>query len=1138
MAKYELDISINGTKINDELGEISKGVARSRSELTTLKKELQASWDMDKFNRAQELAGKAVDGTKEKVRLLKAAMKEIEDTGMPAERTAEYERIKRELTYAEAAARKAAESLQEIQKIQFKGALDELDKSISDSAKEAKELEIALRASNGSWDKEKFEQAQKAAQNVIVQTNEKVELLKKRMQELNDSGITDENRREFDELRAEIVKTENEARKAEDALKDINNIKHDKVIEECKRLDDGLNKIGKTATVIAGAIAATGGALAKMGFDAIEAADEIATTADALGITTTALQRYRYIAMQSDVSDEALSKSIVKLNGDIGNLALGIEDNGNRALLKLIGTFENADGTIKNSEQVFYEAIEALSQMEDVATRTGLANAIFGERFAKDLNPMLNQGTQALEQYNAEFERIGYISEENIEKFSEIDNKINETKAMLSQMKNEAAVDLLPYFEEVIEYLKANKDEIGDTFKGLVTGIISVIKTVYEMRGAVAAAVAVCATLKAALAITSTIAAAQKAFGGVKTATDAATASQYAHNTAVAMSPVGALVTLLAAATAGLMAYSAATGTAAKSVDGLTSSYNRAKKEAEENLAKTEVEIARVRELIPQYESLNKKVRETGEGKSELERVVRDINKIMPNAISNARDAAGAYTTFGTAVYNATLELEKQAKYLAHQDLYMEARKNHDKILVESGWGSVENLKQVLDEAYEYGAVKGDGLVSDWLNMFIDVSPDGTLGAGFKGLEGGLSQAQNTLTALEELRRQMDEYKKLVENSDYIPPTTQQQEYSPPYIPPPATDYSANIADEVESQKRTAEEAQKERERLAALAIQSGKDQKEAEKRIREESIRQELSQIRWLYNSQEIELEEYIKQLEGYRDKYYSKSVLTIAEMDAKRNISLEVMRLKNDLEQQIKNDIRAQYNHHMNMAQFHLGMGNYDDADYLEAIRSARDGYLDETMEEWLSATLAIHEVEKRIAETEKRELQERAENFRRFTDEVSKLAAEEAEARIKAIDDEIAARDRLMESEKAQKKLEQAQARLLYETDEENSRQLQKEIARLKKEAQDREIKRLAEENKDLIRQEMKNAQEAMEEMAATYQRIMGATTNNDNSYYNSQSQSFSFGGQTFVTQGLTSAQLEDSIRRVFNELIRSI
>lgn len=168
-------------------------------------------------------------------------------------------------------------------------------------------------------------------------------------------------------------------------------------------------------------------------------------------------------------------------------------------------------------------------------------------------------------------------------------------------------------------------------------------------------------------------------------------------------------------------------------------------------------------------------------------------------------------------------------------------------------------------------------------------------------------------------------------------------------------------------------------------------------------------------------------------------------------------------------------------------------------------------------------------------KRRLQDYINEYKSFVDDVVKLAENAANKKIEAINKEIEARDKLLERQNAEKRLAQAQAKLKYELDNGNREELKKEIDRLKKEAAEKQYKEAMQSQKDAINAEIAALRANAETIVAQYAKTVDPKNlTGQNGYSNTTLNS----NISFAQTGLTPAQTEALIKRVFNDLIRQV
>lgn len=268
----------------------------------------------------------------------------------------------------------------------------------------------------------------------------------------------------------EVAATENQLKGYKEQLADVGDkakdsgVNMDKLAEGAKKAASAVGKIGSaglkalTEAAKAGAAAFTaytgalGGAITgavNLAGKAALAADDLSTLSTQTGISTEELQKYQYAADLVDVSTETLTKSMSKNIISLSSTAKATEE----AYGAIGVATKNADGSLRDSQTVYWESIEALGKITDETQRDSIAMQIFGES-AQELNPLIEGGAQKIQELGASAKSAGLI---------------------LSQ----DALDSLNAYNDSLDILKANANAAGNIIGGAFTdsfiGITDVI---------------------------------------------------------------------------------------------------------------------------------------------------------------------------------------------------------------------------------------------------------------------------------------------------------------------------------------------------------------------------------------------------------------------------------------------------------------------------------------------------------------------------------------------------------------------------------------------------------------------------------------------------------------------------------------
>ena len=322
--------------------------------------------------------------------------------------------------------------------------LKKVDKEISATQKTANELQKSLTL---EFDENRFIQAQKKVKSALSETEEKAKAIREQLKYLEESGGVDTEG--YERLQTELAKTEAQAIKLQQQLKELDKIKVDSATKGIQDLSKSLETAAKKTAILSAAAAGAIAGIVKLGKDAVATGDEIQTTADQYNMSAEAIQRWNYIALQTDVASDSLYKGMTKVRDAVGTALVGKTNSATEAMQELGISFENID----TEEEAFENVVQALGRVKDSTLQAYYANEIFGERIATNLLPLIKQGTDAIDQYSKEFEQVGYLSNEQVQNLSDFDNELNKVNAQFENAKTELGMALLPVLKTFAEIL-------------------------------------------------------------------------------------------------------------------------------------------------------------------------------------------------------------------------------------------------------------------------------------------------------------------------------------------------------------------------------------------------------------------------------------------------------------------------------------------------------------------------------------------------------------------------------------------------------------------------------------------------------------------------------------------------------------
>ena len=172
----------------------------------------------------------------------------------------------------------------------------------------------------------------------------------------------------------------------------------------------------------------------------LEEADKIGKMAQSFGVAAEDLSALTYAAQLSDVSLESLGTALKKISVNAADAAQGTGEA--KGAFKALGIdVKDASGKVKSADKLIGEIATRFEGMRDGANKTALAVAIFG-RAGADLIPMLNEGSQGLEQMRSEAEKFGLIiSTETAEAADKFNDDVDRLSLAVKGLRLELAKD-------------------------------------------------------------------------------------------------------------------------------------------------------------------------------------------------------------------------------------------------------------------------------------------------------------------------------------------------------------------------------------------------------------------------------------------------------------------------------------------------------------------------------------------------------------------------------------------------------------------------------------------------------------------------------------------------------------------------
>ena len=373
--------------------------------------------------------------------------------------------------------------------------LQEANSAISKTSSALKDVNKALELDPTNV--ELLAQKEALLTKQIEQTNDKLEIMQQVATDANEAlARGDISQEQYASLTAEIAKTdaalaqlEEEASGSGDALDDAGE-GAEGAAEGIDSINESSGAAGVALKGLEGVAIATGAAMAAAFSAAVTAAkevgealvnctmdaaaysDELLTQSSVTGLSTEKLQELNYAAELVDTSVDTITGSMTK---NLKAMDSAREGTGAaaEAYAKLGVSVTNADGSLRDQEEVYWEVIDALGNVSNETERDALAMDILGKS-AKELNPLIEAGSDTMAALAEEAHETGYVmSDEMLGAFGEFDDQMQRLNNGTTAAKNALGMVLLPTLGDLAgdgtdllnEFTNAVLDSEGDIDK-------------------------------------------------------------------------------------------------------------------------------------------------------------------------------------------------------------------------------------------------------------------------------------------------------------------------------------------------------------------------------------------------------------------------------------------------------------------------------------------------------------------------------------------------------------------------------------------------------------------------------------------------------------------------------------------------
>ena len=370
--------------------------------------------------------------------------------------------------------------------IEFRGDTTKLDKALRDIKNSTKDLDRELKQVDKALkfnpkNVDLWRQKQDLLKQKIKETESNLKELKNIQSQMDAKGV-DKNSEAYRRISREIIEAESKLKTFNTQLRKIGQVNLRAMSEQFKDMGNKLESAGQSMRGISTAAAALAASIGALTVKSASWADDLNTMSKRYSIGTKDLQMYSAAAKLVDTDVETIAKSHVKLEKTMLTASKGT---GNAAdAFKALGVeVTNADGSLRNGDQVWQETIAALGQMENETERDALAMTLMG-RSAAELNPLIEDGGEAyknladtMAKYNLDF-----VDQKMLDNANKFNDSLDTMKAIgmvaFQQLGTQLASYLAPAMEKVVDVVGKLAEwfsNLSPRTQTLIAGISAVV---------------------------------------------------------------------------------------------------------------------------------------------------------------------------------------------------------------------------------------------------------------------------------------------------------------------------------------------------------------------------------------------------------------------------------------------------------------------------------------------------------------------------------------------------------------------------------------------------------------------------------------------------------------------------------------
>ena len=373
----------------------------------------------------------------------------------------------------------------------------EYRKALSEISSNLKVLNSEMKTVTSQYDKNDKSVENLSSQNDVL--NKKIEEQEKKVSILKDALAesqkeTGENSEKTKKWQIELNNAQADLNKLNREL-DTNSKTMEEAVQETKEEAEAVEDFGKEAeksgdkalslgdiikanlisdaiqagfSALVDGVKAVGSAMGEALTAGAAYADTFLTLSAQTGLSTDTLEKYNAVAELADVSVETFTGSLAKTTKAMGEAQKG-STKYVEAYKQLGVSVTDANGNLRDSEDVYWETVDALKGIENETERDALAMELFGKK-AQDLNTIIDMGSEGFKELEGTAIDMGAVlGGDALASLGALDDEMQIFKSTTSSTKNILASAFAPAVSSVMNEV----NYLGEATNGLINAVLS-----------------------------------------------------------------------------------------------------------------------------------------------------------------------------------------------------------------------------------------------------------------------------------------------------------------------------------------------------------------------------------------------------------------------------------------------------------------------------------------------------------------------------------------------------------------------------------------------------------------------------------------------------------------------------------------